>query len=184
MEFSAPGQIDYQPGLYEETLEEAHNIRQKPFVSAGFKNVQRQHLKNRMTVWERIKVLTSKPPKIQFQNWGPNLDGASLVTAVVEVEGRDVALYGHDFTIRAGSMDATNGKKLARLYELAGKHKIPLIGMNDSSGSRYLPASVALTAMQKPLRPLGKSAASYLQLCVCLVLMLVAVPIFPDRAVS
>ena len=156
MEFSAPGQIDYQPGLYEETLEEAHNIRQKPFVSAGFKNVQRQHLKNRMTVWERIKVLTSKPPKIQFQNWGPNLDGASLVTAVVEVEGRDVALYGHDFTIRAGSMDATNGKKLARLYELAGKHKIPLIGMNDSSGA-FVPAGVggldgyaeAFTALRK-----------------------------------
>ena len=71
----------------------------------------------------------------------PNLDGASLVTAVVEVEGRDVALYGHDFTIRAGSMDATNGKKLARLYELAGKHKIPLIGMNDSSGA-FVPAGV------------------------------------------
>ena len=156
MEFSVPDQIDYQPGPYEETLEEAYNIRQKPFVSAGFKNVQRQHLKNRMTVWERIKVLTSKPPKIQFQNWGPNLDGASLVTAVVEVEGRDVALYGHDFTIRAGSMDATNGKKLARLYELAGKHKIPLIGMNDSSGA-FVPAGVggldgyaeAFTALRK-----------------------------------
>jgi acetyl-CoA carboxylase carboxyltransferase component len=156
MEFSVPDQVDYQPGPYEETLEEAYNIRQKPFVSAGFKNVQRQHLKNRMTVWERIKVLTSKPPKIQFQNWGPNLDGASLVTAVVEVEGRDVALYGHDFTIRAGSMDATNGKKLARLYELAGKHKIPLIGMNDSSGA-FVPAGVggldgyaeAFTALRK-----------------------------------
>ena len=156
LEFSVPGQMNYAPGPYEEALEEAHYISQKPFVSAGFRNIQRQHLKNRMTVWERIRVLTSKPPKIQFQNWGPNLDGASLVTAVVEVEGRDVALYGHDFTIRAGSMDATNGKKLARLYELAGKHKIPLIGMNDSSGA-FVPAGVggldgyaeAFTALRK-----------------------------------
>ena len=141
MEFSVPDQIDYQPGPYEETLEEAYNIRQKPFVSAGFKNVQRQHLKNRMTVWERIKVLTSKPPKIQFQNWGPNLDGASLVCGVLNVAGRDVAVYGHDFTLRAGSMDATNGAKLARLIYMAGERGIPLIGMNDSAGA-FVPAGV------------------------------------------
>jgi acetyl-CoA carboxylase carboxyltransferase component len=39
---------------------------------------------------------------VLFQNWGPNLDGASLVTAIIKVEGRDVAVYGHDFTVRAG----------------------------------------------------------------------------------
>ena len=156
IEFSAPDQVDYQPGPYEDTLHQAHEIIQKPFVSAGLRNIQRQHLKDRMTVWERIKVLTSKRPKVLFQNWGPNLDGASLVTAILDVEGRDVALYGHDFTVRAGSMDATNGKKLARLYELAGNRKIPLIGMNDSSGA-FVPAGVggldgyaeAFTALRK-----------------------------------
>ena len=45
-----------------------------------------------------------------YQNWGKNLDGASIVTAVIKIGGRDVALYGHDFTLRAGSMDATNGR--------------------------------------------------------------------------
>ena len=109
-----------------------------------------------MTVWERISVLTDVPPTILFQNWGENLDGASLVTAIVSIDGRDVALYGHDFTIRAGSMDATNGKKLARLFELAGKRKIPLVGLNDSAGA-YVPAGVggldgyaeAFTALRK-----------------------------------
>ena len=156
IEFSVPDQIDYKPGPYEETLQEAHEIIQKPFVSPGLRNIQRQHLKERMTVWERIKVLTSRAPKVLFQNWGPNLDGASLVTAIIDIEGRDVALYGHDFTVRAGSMDATNGKKLARLYELAGDRKIPLIGMNDSSGA-FVPAGVggldgyaeAFTALRK-----------------------------------
>ena len=156
LEFSAPDQIDYQPGAYEDTLHEAHEIIRKPFASAGLINIQRQHQKQRMTVWERIKVLTKKAPKVLFQNWGPNLDGASLVTAVIEIEGRDVAVYGHDFTVRAGSMDATNGKKLAKLYELAGNRKIPLIGMNDSSGA-FVPAGVggldgyaeAFTALRK-----------------------------------
>jgi acetyl-CoA carboxylase carboxyltransferase component len=156
MEFSAPDAVASQPGVYEETLRDAFDIINKPFTSAGLRNIQRQHLKNRMTIWERIEVLTDKPPKILFQNWGPNLDGASLVTAILDIEGRDVAVYGHDFTIRAGSMDATNGKKLARLFELAGKRRIPLIGMNDSSGA-YVPAGVggldgyaeAFTALRK-----------------------------------
>jgi acetyl-CoA carboxylase carboxyltransferase component len=145
-----------QGGLYEESLRAAEEIIQKPFTSAGLRNIQRQHLKNRMTIWERIDVLTDRPAKVLFQNWGPNLDGASLVTAIISVEGRDVALYGHDFTIRAGSMDATNGKKLARIFELAGKRKIPLIGLNDSAGA-FVPAGVggldgyaeAFTALRK-----------------------------------
>ena len=79
-----------------------------------------------------------------------------MVTAIIKVNGRDVAVYGHDFTVRAGSMDATNGGKLARLFQLAGKRKIPLVGMNDSAGA-YVPAGVggldgyaeAFTALRK-----------------------------------
>jgi acetyl-CoA carboxylase carboxyltransferase component len=76
-----------------------------------------------------------------YQNWGPNLDGASLVTAIISVNGRDVALYGHDFTVRAGSMDATNGDKLVRLFQLAAKQRIPVVGINDSAGA-FIPAGV------------------------------------------
>ena len=155
-DLTVPGQVDTAPGAYEATLDDAHALQERPFVSAGVNNIQRQHLKGRMTIWERIRVLTDEEPLILFQNWGENLDGASLVTAVLRIDGRDVALYGHDFTIRAGSMDATNGKKLARLFELAGKRKIPLIGMNDSSGA-FVPAGVggldgyaeAFTALRK-----------------------------------
>ena len=156
MEFTVPGQASYQPGLYEEKLKQGFELMQRPFKAAGETNTQKQHLKNRMTIWERIGVLSTKPPTILFQNWGENLDGASLVTAIIDIDGRDVALYGHDFTVRAGSMDATNGKKLAQLFELAGKRKIPLVGLNDSAGA-YVPAGVggldgyaeAFTALRK-----------------------------------
>lgn len=158
VEFVVPGQINYQPGLYEETLQAGQALIDRPTSAAGVVNTEKQHLKNRMTVWERLEVLADRgsEPTILFQNWGPNLDGASLVTAVVKINGRDVAVYGHDFTVRAGSMDATNGKKLARLFELAGKRKIPLVGMNDSAGA-YVPAGVggldgyaeAFTALRK-----------------------------------
>ena len=109
-----------------------------------------------MTVWERIRVLTPRPPNVLFENWGKNLDGASIVTAILDIDGRDVAVYGHDFTVRAGSMDATNGTKLARLFQLAGQRGLPVIGMNDSAGA-FVPAGVggldgyaeAFTALRK-----------------------------------
>ncbi len=155
-EFRVPGQLETEPGLYENALKHGLELQRRPYQAAGVKNVQRQHLKNRMTVWERIQFLADEDPTVLYQNWGPNLDGASLVTALIKVNGRDVAIYGHDFTVRAGSMDATNGEKLARLFEFAAKRRIPLVGMNDSAGA-YIPAGVggldgyadAFTALRK-----------------------------------
>jgi len=143
-------------GRYEATLSRGLELRQLPYVAAGTASRQRQHLKGRMTVWERIRFLADDEPHVLYQNWGPNLDGASLVTAIATIDGRDVAVYGHDFTVRAGSMDATNGEKLARLFELAAKRRIPLVGLNDSAGA-YIPAGVggldgyadAFTALRK-----------------------------------
>ncbi|EMO42965.1 acyl-CoA carboxylase subunit beta [Leptospira noguchii] len=143
-------------GLYEEANELGKELLNKPLLGGGVDRILVQHSKDRMTVWERIKVLTDQEPNILYQNWGKSLDGASLVTGILNINGRDVAIYGHDFTLRAGSMDATNGSKLARLIYMAGEHGIPLIGMNDSAGA-FVPAGVggldgyseAFTALRK-----------------------------------
>lgn len=141
---------------YDRALASARALRERPKTAQGIEPIARQHAKGRMTVWERMRVLTTERPDVLFENWGPNLDGASLVTAILRIGGRDVACYGHDFTVRAGSMDATNGKKLARLFELAGERGLPLVGMNDSAGA-FVPAGVggldgyaeAFTALRK-----------------------------------
>jgi acetyl-CoA carboxylase carboxyltransferase component len=128
-------------GPYASALALGDELIQRPRQGGGLDRVRVQHAKQRMTVWERIKVLTDREPTILWQNWGPGLDGASLVTGILNIRGRDVAVYGHDFTLRAGSMDATNGAKLARLIYMAGEKGIPLIGMNDSAGA-FVPAGV------------------------------------------
>jgi acetyl-CoA carboxylase carboxyltransferase component len=145
-------------GPYDAALREGQQLRDRPRTAAGPVQTGRQHAKRRMTVWERMDVVrdSGTEPTILYQNWGPNLDGASLVTAVVQIEGREVALYSHDFTLRAGSMDATNGTKLANLIRLAGRQGMPLIGMNDSAGA-FVPAGIggldgyaeAFTALRK-----------------------------------
>jgi len=142
--------------LYDQMLKRGEELLEKPLQGGGESRVRVQHSKGRMTVWERIKVLTTAEAHITFQNWGAELDGAGIVTGILNIDGRDVAVYGHDFTVRAGSMDATNGSKIARLILMAGEHGIPLIGMNDSAGA-YVPAGVggldgyseAFSAMRK-----------------------------------
>ncbi len=159
--FDAPppgdGETDAAPqGLYDAALELGHELNAKPVVGGGLARVRVQHAKQRMTVFERIDVLTRETPNLLWTNWGPALDGASIVTGILRIGDRDVAVYGHDFTLRAGSMDATNGDKLARLIYMAGERGIPLIGMNDSAGA-FVPAGVggldgyseAFTALRK-----------------------------------
>ena len=127
--------------LYDQMLNRGEELLEKPLRGGGESRVRVQHSKGRMTVWERIKVLTSAEPHITFQNWGSELDGDGIVTGILNIDGRDVAVYGHDFTVRAGSIDSTNGSKIARQILMAGEHGIPLIGMNDSAGA-YVPAGV------------------------------------------
>ncbi len=148
--------VGTHPGVYDAALALGRELTERPLRGGGPARVRTQHAKDRMTVWERIKVLTEREPMILYRNWGPELDGASIVTGILEIDGRDVAVYGHDFTVRAGSMDATNGAKLARLIYMAGEKGIPLIGMNDSAGA-FVPAGVggldgyseAFTALRK-----------------------------------
>ncbi len=141
---------------YERVIARGEELIAKSRGLGGPARILQQHAKGRMTVVERMRVLTDKEPNILFQNWGEHLDGASILTAIIDVDGRDVALYGHDFTQRAGSMDATNGEKLAKLLYMAADKGIPVIGMNDSAGA-FVPAGVggldgyakAFTAMRK-----------------------------------
>jgi len=156
VEFNIPGEISRVTGGYEEAMKEGYDLIQRPIKSVSIDQIEKQHFKKRMTVWERLQVLSDQSPNVLYQNWGKNLDGASLVTAILNIGGRDVAVYGHDFTVRAGSIDATNGSKLARLFNMAGEKGIPLIGMNDSAGA-FVPAGVggldgyaeAFTALRK-----------------------------------
>jgi acetyl-CoA carboxylase carboxyltransferase component len=156
VEFTIPGELAGVRGGYEEVMQEGYDLIQRPIKSVAIGQIEKQHFKKRMTVWERIKVLTQAEPNILFQNWGKNLDGASLVTGILNINGRDVGVYGHDFTVRAGSIDATNGNKLARMFYMCGDKGLPLIGMNDSAGA-FVPAGVggldgyaeAFTALRK-----------------------------------
>ena len=173
-----------QVDAYDEALALGEELLAKPKLGGGVARVRTQHAKHRMTVWERLEVLSREEPQILFQNWGPRLDGASIVTGILEIGGRDVAVYGHDFTLRAGSMDATNGAKLARLIYMAGEQGIPLIGMNDSAGA-FVPAGVGgLDGYSEAFTALRKISGVVPSISLMSGTTPAAVPICRDRARS
>src|SRR5512139_4182405 len=87
VEFTIPGEIARETGGYEEAMKEGYDLLQRPVRSVSIDQIEKQHAKRRMTVWERIRVLTDKDPYVLYQNWGKNNDGASLVTAVLNIKG-------------------------------------------------------------------------------------------------
>ena len=138
---AADAAADPAPGGYDATLAMGQELLARPLAGGGTGRIRSHHARGRMTVWERIRVLCDGDPRLYWQNWGRRHDGDSIITGILNVGGRDVAVYGHDFTLRVGAMDATNGGKLARLINMAGERGIPLIGMNESAGA-YVPAGV------------------------------------------
>lgn len=136
-----PTRVATDGDIYNTLLERTRDVSERDHSTVLPKNVVRQHEKGRFTVWERLERLFDGQVSILHRNWGENLDGDSLVSAIGTVNGRQVAFYGHDFTVRAGSITAENGAKLAHLIGQAVKLGIPLVGMNDSAGA-YVPAGV------------------------------------------
>ena len=52
---------------YGAAIKSGNEISRLPLIAAGSKNIQRQHLKGRMTVWERIEFLSDTKPTVLFR---------------------------------------------------------------------------------------------------------------------
>lgn len=59
-----PEVVATKTGIYEEAVKMGEELIRKPLAGGGTDRILVQHSKDRMTVWERIKVLTDKEPNI------------------------------------------------------------------------------------------------------------------------
>ncbi|MBI5496215.1 MAG: methylmalonyl-CoA carboxyltransferase [Deltaproteobacteria bacterium] len=62
--------------------------------------------------------------------------GDGVVTAVGRVDGRGVAAFAHDVTVRRGALGEDGAGKVVRLYRHALAHGFPVVGLHDSDGAR------------------------------------------------
>lgn len=113
----------------------------------GPAQVAKQHARGKLTARERIDrffdpgsfVELGSLVRSQIQDFGMRMrdtpaDG--VITGHGRVNGREVCVYATDFTILAGSAGESHAAKIAAVIDLAGKMRVPVVGMLDSAGAR------------------------------------------------
>jgi acetyl-CoA carboxylase carboxyltransferase component len=130
-----------------EKLDELRNLEAGIKAMGGEKAVAAQHERGKLTARERLDLLfdpgTFRETDMFIKHRGTLFgmdkveiaaDGA--VTGFGRINGRPAAAYAHDFSSRGGSLSEMNCKKVCKLFDIALKAGMPVIGLNDSGGAR------------------------------------------------
>jgi acetyl-CoA carboxylase carboxyltransferase component len=121
--------------------------RAQALKGGGPARVEAQHARGQMTIRERIAVLLDEGSFQELGTLATHMNdefgmgdkkflGDGSVTGFGKINGRRVAVYGHDFTVLGGSFSFVQSQKVSRLLDLATAAGIPAIGLNDSGGAR------------------------------------------------
>jgi acetyl-CoA carboxylase carboxyltransferase component len=119
----------------------------------GAAKVADQHERKKLTARERIDRLFDPGTFLEYGVLAEShvvtdrptpADG--VVTGVGKVEGRDVYVAAYDFTVLAGSIGMVGEIKVARLRDLALKHRRPIVWLIDSAGARIQEAASSIFA--------------------------------------
>ncbi len=116
-------------------------------LGGGQKRIDAHHTKGKLTARERVAVLldddsfmeTDKFVTHRCVHFGMEKNrppGDGFVTGHGLIDGRQVFVFAHDFTVFGGSLSETNAKKVVKIMELAMKVGAPVVGLNDSGGAR------------------------------------------------
>ena len=138
---------DWQPEVDELNLR-----RRLALKLGGEERVNRQHQLGKLTVRERIDALADPG---SFHEIG-GLAGAGIyedgefqdfkpmpyVGGLVKVDGRRVAVGGHDFTVGGGAADTVTQERFKNVFiaEMAREYRIPLVLFHEGAGANVATA--------------------------------------------
>jgi len=117
-------------------------IDQQAFAGGGSEAQKKQHALGKWTARQRIDCLLDPESFIEIDRLGisPFLTTKQYSDGVVAgfgtVNGRRVALYAQDFTIKGGSLGKQHAQKVCKVMDMAVKTGCPIIGIIDSGGAR------------------------------------------------
>lgn len=121
----------------------------------GYKRIEAQHKKGKLTARERIHFLLDEGSFEEIgmlvthrsSNFGLEKQkflGDGVVTGFGLVNGRLTYVFAQDFTILGGSLAEAHAQKICRIMDLAMKNGAPVLGLNDSGGARIQEGVVSL----------------------------------------
>lgn len=103
---------------------------------------ERQHKLGKKTAWERLESLLDQESFEEVDHLAKSLfleekfatDG--VITGFGTIQGKQVAVYAQDFTIKGGSLGKRHADKICKIMDMAAKIGCPIIGVIDSGGAR------------------------------------------------
>ncbi|MFC3958772.1 acyl-CoA carboxylase subunit beta [Halovivax cerinus] len=131
----------------EDRIEELERLRAEARQGGGEERIERQHEKGKLTARERIEYFLDDDTFTEFDqlrthdetNFGMDakqVKGDGVVTGYGEVDGRNVFVFAHDFTVFGGSLGEVFAEKVCKVMDMAMEVGAPVIGLNDSAGAR------------------------------------------------
>ncbi len=149
-----------------EQILELERRREESLALGGPQRIERKHAKGELTIRERIGLLVASFREMgglarypEYDAGGALIDSlpASYVCGLAQIDGRDVAVGGEDFTVGAGApqmyLDRMKGGLGGFVEDLAHEYRIPLmlfcegiggdVGGIDIHGHSYLVSSIS-----------------------------------------
>lgn len=116
-------------------------------AGAGGERRQRQHAEGKPTARERIDLLLDEGSFEELDKLVPHrcrdigmdqqvIEGDGFVTGYGQINGLLPQVFAQDFTVFGGSLSEANAQRICKLMDLALRNGAPVIGLNDSGGSR------------------------------------------------
>jgi len=141
----------------EDKLKKLAELSELAEQGGGRQRIERQHAKGKLTARERIDLLLDPGTFHEIDKFVTHrctefgLEeqkylGDGVVTGTGKINGRQVFLFSHDFTVFGGSLSETFGRKVCKVMDLALKTGAPMIGLNDSGGARIQEGVTSLAA--------------------------------------
>jgi len=136
-------------------FERLEKLNAQAELGGGEKRIAKQHESGKLTARERINLLLDEGSFIEMDKFVTHrctdfgmekqkIPGDGVVTGYGTINGRKIYIFAQDFTIFGGSLSGAYAEKVVKIMDLAMKHGVPLIGLNDSGGARIQEGVVSL----------------------------------------
>lgn len=137
-------------------IEDLSNRLANSVAPMGEDVISATHDAGKLTARERVHALldegsfvetdalaTHRLADLDFQNNKPLTDG--VVTGYGTISGQKVCVFSQDATIFEGTLGEVYGEKITKLYDLALKTGVPIVGIHESAGPRVREGIVTLS---------------------------------------
>lgn len=136
-------------------LADLRRLEKEAELGGGKERIERQHKSGKLTARERVKIVLDPDSFVELDKFvvhqchdfgmeKTKIYGDGVVTGYGTINGRQVYIFSHDFTVFGGSLSGAFAKKVCKIMDLAMQNGAPVIGLNDSGGARIQEGVVSL----------------------------------------